>query len=317
MHLRFPRAICLVLLFCAASTARANPLTGCFDALITELETRSQVAGGTFTIKQEKTIAKLLILLAKESPSLLKDVKLLGKLAKRLQKAFPADGTLGDLISNTTDCLSSEVQNGRDDLADYVTALPEIKATARVQKGLTLADLFLGQSVTETNPSLLAKLLSKALAKIKSGWKATLKIPELVVADVSGFQFVPTEKNPGSYFPGSGLLFITAFQYLDDERTRYNIMDSTVTVDSGEGIYPLSPDAPEDRMRYLPNQGFNCTFDCPAYRSATGALTVTWINTEKRFIEGTFEFEAVKSSGAGPANLSITKGWFRLKFEKD
>ncbi len=152
----------------AAATAAAAPFTAHFDALRAAMEARSAALGGATgpdEVRQRNACVRSLGRLVAYSGSVGTDLKVAGRIARALEKAFPGDDPLLDGLSGALDGLEGELAPHREILAVEVSLLSGV-ARERAAKGLALADVLVDRAGLAESRALRARFLGSALRKI-------------------------------------------------------------------------------------------------------------------------------------------------------
>ncbi len=187
----------------AAATllALSMPATGAWthalDGIDGEVDARREEYGPVVgkPTKQLKLLIKTDAVLDRDSDSLGGDLKLLGKAAKLLFKAYPGDGEIEDLVGGARDDLRDRVLENRTVVLVEADELPDDKDRASVFASMGRVDSLLTRSGDAPKLSKELKLLRKAcgrIEKLAAKWDFRLPSPDVeldppgpVVADVS------------------------------------------------------------------------------------------------------------------------------------
>jgi hypothetical protein len=295
----------------------AAPFTDNFDALIAELNNRAAVLTNStdkLEMKQGKVCVKVLKTLAKDSQSIVTDLKTAGKVAKTLQKAFPAEfGTntvagaaaampvestsLGELIAQLFAEFETEIGSALTTLQELVAGFPagslKDQATALIEQGLAL----LAEAEASGDYSQIAKLLADAIDDI-------LRQLELYLGTLANGDNTMTATIGGAAFEGicagvndtaSGRLGLGGVA--PDLSGLVTLVTSNAT---GIGTYPLA----EGTMFQDLTTGITYA------DNVTGTVTFVAIDLAAGTAAGVFEFTAAEYLGDGSNTVTVTAGEF-------
>ena len=157
--------------------------TSNFDALLTELQSRSTALTGSpdkTEQKEKKAADKIIAKINKPATTLAADVKTAGSIAKSLPKAFPSEfptasvvfsNNLSVLLGDVFDGLTSDVTDQFTSLQNTVNALPDGKAKNKALASVAKAQVAL-DGTNSTDFVAVGKSLAGALKSITSGLKA-------------------------------------------------------------------------------------------------------------------------------------------------
>jgi len=161
-------AIALWITLLATSPVAAAPFTPHFDALRAELAAR--VAAGALEPKQERAAGKALAAIDGASSSLAGDLRIAGKVLKRLGKAFADElggGTgLGTLVAELKAALVAEVEGEAAALEGTAAGLADGACRGRVDAALGKAADKVSAAAGAANP---IPLLARALRFLGKG----------------------------------------------------------------------------------------------------------------------------------------------------
>ena len=313
---RLAACFCALALFIAPAV-RAEPFTEHLDALQLELEQRlDEDFNGVLdkaAKKQLKAVQVSLKFLAKDADSASDDLKALGKITKKLSKAYPSefepgspDQTLRQLALVATEALRNEALERR---AALQLSLPTLSPASVAKKATKLHDAVLDVLADYIEAELTGrikivakatKLLDKADAKVD---KADGQGVYLVVATDGGTP-IATDAPFAEWNAVSGELQLFG--------QRVNEFGGVVTVVvvmegiDGPGSYPFSEGA--NWSGFYKVGGFNTTkYDIVA---GSGSLVLEEFDLEGPVVRGTFGFD-VFNAGNG-TTLSFPHGAFRL-----
>lgn len=329
-------AVVAALFVAFGPVASAVPFTDNFDALIAELEIRSDTLTNTTDkaeVKQKKAVDKVLKTLNdKDSTSVATDVKNAGKVAKSLQKAFPAeflvpalvsgpvvnggiDTTLGDLVADVFEAFAVDVQDALDALQTELDGLPDNDCKAKVQEQIDAAQAILDTEVVSPFDPIIPKLLAsavKGLAKIEKGlasvenckgggggggnadMTAQISVDGGAAQDFEG-------SAAGVFVDLTGQLSITGVSVGNPMRS---VTISAVNV-NGPGMYPAGAGT-----IFLENAG---SMDQITYASSiTGMLNLISFNLQSQTAEGTFFYNASQTTPTGTGTVEISSASFTI-----
>jgi hypothetical protein len=152
----------------AVGDAGAAPFTEHFAALRASLEARRDSLNGASdadSAKRRAACVKSLGLLVGFSDSASTDLKTSGKVAKALEKAFPADDPLLVDLDGVLDGLEGEIAAPRAILVTEISLLAGARQS-KASKGLGLSDVLADKADLAPTRALRAKYLGKALKKV-------------------------------------------------------------------------------------------------------------------------------------------------------
>jgi len=162
------RLIALLLAVLTTSPVAAAPYTPHFDALRAELEAR--VASGTLEPKQERAASKALAAIDGSSSSLAGDLRIAGKVLKRLGKAFADElgggAGLGALVAGLKAALVAEVEDEAAALEGTAAGLADGACRGRVDSVLEKVADKVSAAEGAANP---IPLLTRALRFLGKG----------------------------------------------------------------------------------------------------------------------------------------------------
>lgn len=156
-----------------ASDARAA-FSDNFDSLLADLQTLAPTlqANPDKTVqKQYKAVLKVIAAINKSSSSLETDVKTATKVAEDLEKIFPNDPTLANLVVGVFDGIESDTTDALNSLQLAAEALPAGTARTKALAALALAQSSLTAAEATSDPKSLNSLLGKTLKSIATGDK--------------------------------------------------------------------------------------------------------------------------------------------------
>lgn len=320
------------------SVASADPFTDNFDALITELEIRSETLTNTTDkaeAKQKKAVDKVLKTLNdKDSTSVATDIKNAGKVSKSLQKAFPDEflvvptanvptvnggfiTSLGDLVAAVFELFASDVQADLDALQTQLDGLPDNDCKDEVQEEIDAVQAILDTEVLSPFDPIIPKLLGaaiKGLSKIADGIESVSNCgggggggggDAMMTAQISlnGGAAADFEGGAaGVYVPNTGQLSVQGTSAGGLPIRSITISALNVT---GPGVYPAGVGT-----LFLENPGSMDQFTFAT--GITGMLNLTSFNLQAQTAEGTFYFSASQTVPAGDGTVEITSGSFTI-----
>lgn len=192
----------------AAASAGAAPFTAHFVALRAAMEARLvalESAPEPDAVRQRNACVSSLGRFIAYSGSVDTDLKVAGKVAKALEKAFPPGDPLLDELSGALDGLEGELAPHRDILVVEISLLSGA-AKEKAAKGLALADVLVDRADLAATRALRARYLGSALKKILATRRA------LRGAGTPGFQGPLNgsfeDEDPFAVFPEPGGVMI-------------------------------------------------------------------------------------------------------------
>lgn len=241
---RVTQVVVLSLALFLSTGANADPYTEHLDPLIDELAARSAALEGATDKaeqKRKKTLDQLLKGFAKDAKGPDKDLKAVGKAAKKLAKVYPEEFSPGlqpagpvvlslpNLIEQALDLFGGDVDSLLDAAQGAVNGAPPGKCQDKAQQVLDQGEALLDGADLAGDPASKAKALAKALKTALKAQGAADKalgcVPKLEwyidigTVDVDGdLRSLFDEANDNeddelgsTYLPGPGSLFIFLF----------------------------------------------------------------------------------------------------------
>jgi hypothetical protein len=311
-------------------TVFANPYTDHFDALIAELEVRSDTLTNTedkVEVKQKKTVDKVLAsFFKKPSPSLEFDLKLAAKAAKSLAKVFPDEFApaaefeafnLNDLLQQALDDFDSEITADLSEAQDMVDSAPPGKCQDKAQKVLDKVMEQLVLADTAPDLSKLAKALAKAAKTVLKGQSLAEAALECDPGGGGGggdwydwyFDMTVDDERISAYEDAriGGPDFI-AVTYFSDGRL-FVAMNKEAGYPSVNFSVFIGNPASKKSYAILPGGGYTDATGMNFYTIISGTCTITkWPKSFPGRGEATFFFQATGSA----ETVSVTDGSFSV-----
>ena len=296
--------------------APAVPFTVAFFSLKTEMESRRDgvYAADDLTAAQKKelrAILKALKTLDKVAESVGDDIQTAGKVAKTLEKAFPAEFapgvvlTLGDRMQGALNFLHTLVNSDFGDLQDRQPGLVDSKSISGVQKALDDAtrgfDAYAAASIQSKSTRGLLEAWNAiqkgiAIADRDSGGGGT---NPFMTATVQGVAFTAIAPSAEIQTSGNGLqIFGTDGAFPAAHRTVYLLVLGV----TGTGSFSVLTPGSEGNLQEYPINNNTPVI----YPVTAGTLTVTTFDPPNR-VAGTFFFDAT-----APAARTVTNGEFDI-----
>lgn len=148
--------------------AAANPADAGFTAHLDPVEAAVRERSLTIVVvdratqRQAKAAERALTRLTRVSESPRDDLRHLSMAARLLDRAFPADPTLGPLLDGALGALTADVGRTRDTLQRLATRLGSERLDRKIAKGVEGADRLVAKAASLTDRSRRGRVLSQA-----------------------------------------------------------------------------------------------------------------------------------------------------------